>query len=129
MEILFVVGRVLFGGYFVLMGINHFKNTAGLTAYATSKKLPAPKESVYLSGLMLLLGGLGVITGAFYAIALWLLVIFLVASAFTMHAYWKAGNPEEAKADKASFQRNLAFAGAGLMLVTIDAVWRYSLMF
>ena len=82
MELLFLLGRVLFGGYFILMGINHFKNPAGLIAYANSKKLPYPKASVYISGLMLFLGGLGVVTGAFYVTALWLLVIFLLVSAF-----------------------------------------------
>ena len=39
MMTVFFIGRVLFGGYFVYSGFNHFKNHAGLTGYAQMKKL------------------------------------------------------------------------------------------
>src|SRR3989344_1265261 len=48
--IIFLIGRIMFGGYFVMMGFNHFKNHQMLTGYAASKKVPMPSMAVYISG-------------------------------------------------------------------------------
>ena len=34
MEIIVLVGRILFGGFFIVMGINHFQNLAMMSGYA-----------------------------------------------------------------------------------------------
>ena len=43
---LFVLGRILLGGYFIMSGFNHFKNLGMLTGYAQSKGVPMPKAAV-----------------------------------------------------------------------------------
>jgi len=65
MEYLFLLGRILLGGYFIKNGYNHLKNLNMLTGYAQSKGVPMPKIAVFVTGLMLLFGGLGILLGVY----------------------------------------------------------------
>ena len=117
MEYLFGLGRILVGVYFIINGFNHFQHLQASTGYAQSKGVPMPKEAVILTGAMMLLGGLGVLLGIFMTWSIYLLVIFLVAAAFKMHQYWKVADPMQKMNERINFQKNLALAGALLMLL------------
>lgn len=126
-DILFLLGRILFGGFFLYNGIMHFKNLAGNTSYAASKGTPSPKLAVMATGLMIVLGGLGVLLGIYVEVALWLIVIFLVGVSFMMHSYWKVP-ADQRMMEQVNFTKNMALAGAALMLLYMPEVWAYSLM-
>lgn len=127
MEILFLIGRILFGGFFLMNGFNHFKNAGGLTQYAASKGVPSPKTAVYLTGLMLLLGGLGVILGIYTELSLWLIIVFLVLTSFKMHAFWSITDPTAKMPEQIHFMKNIALAGAGLMMLALSEPWVLSI--
>lgn len=127
MEIIFLVGRVLFGGFFMMNGFNHFAKVKDMTGYAESKKLPAPKISVYTSGAIIFLAGLGIVLGVYTALSLWLLAIFLIITAFKMHNFWNAQDPQTKMMEMINFTKNLALAGAALMMLMIEAPWALSL--
>ncbi len=38
MRVPFLLGRLMFGGYFIMSGINHFKEKQQMTQYAAAKK-------------------------------------------------------------------------------------------
>lgn len=57
MKPLFLIGRILFGGFVLYNGINHFRRRKNLAQYAGSKHVPAPQAGVVISGLMLVAGG------------------------------------------------------------------------
>jgi putative oxidoreductase len=116
MEIVAVIGRVLFASLFILSGINHFKERAGLVGYAKQSGLPMAELAVPASGLMLLLGGLSVLVGFYAQWGVWLLVLFLIPAAFTMHKFWGLSDPMMAQNQQAHFMKNLALAGAALLL-------------
>ena len=46
MRSLFVLGRAIFGGYFLYNGINHFINESMMSQYAASKGVAAPDAAV-----------------------------------------------------------------------------------
>ena len=129
MELLFLFGRLLFGGYFLLNAINHFTKAGALVGYAAAKGVPQPRLAVFGSGVLLAFGGLGVILGVFVQYALLALVVFLVVVSFKMHNYWSGDAlPSERAADMVNFTKNMALLGAALML--FDATqygWAYSL--
>lgn len=126
MEVLFLIGRILFGGFFVMNGLNHFTKTDMIAGFAQGRGLPSPRLAALISGVMLVLGGLGIILGVFVEVAIWLLVIFLVVAAFGIHHFWKL--PAEQKMmDMMLFTRNIAFIGALLMLLRLDTPWAWSL--
>ena len=116
-EVLFWIGRILLGGFFFMMGINHFINAKSMIPYAQAKGVPAPSLAVYVTGLLLLLGGLSVIVGTYVTIGLWLLVIFLVPTTFIMHRFWQEEDPNARMAEQVNFMKNLALLGAVLMLL------------
>ena len=126
MDILFLIGRLIFGGYFIMNAWNHFKNLEGLTGYAQMKGVPSPRSAVFVSGVLLLLGGLGVIFGIAPEASLALLIIFLVPITFMMHAFWKVTDPNARMMEQVQFMKNVALIGALLMLYAIDVPWVYN---
>ncbi|MCI5108730.1 MAG: DoxX family membrane protein [Candidatus Pacebacteria bacterium] len=127
MDIIFLIGRIIFGGFFLFNGINHFKHLADLTSYTASKKVPSPKMAVILTGVLLLLGGLGVLFGVYTSLSLWLLIIFLVPMSIIMHPFWKETDPQAKMIEMTSFMKNIALAGACLMLLQMSIPWVLSL--
>src|SRR2546422_943049 len=63
MQYLFLAGRVLYGGFFLLAGIDHFRHVQMMTPYAAAKGIPAPRLAVLGSGSLIILGGLSVLLG------------------------------------------------------------------
>ena len=43
MQYLFLAGRVLYGGFFLLAGIDHFRRVEMMTPYAAAKGIPLPR--------------------------------------------------------------------------------------
>ncbi|MDR3558144.1 MAG: DoxX family membrane protein [Candidatus Pacebacteria bacterium] len=111
-----LVGRIIFGLYFAYSGLNHFLNGAGMVGYAASKKVPAPKLAVYGSGLIVLLGGLGVAFGYHMTISLSLLVLFLVPTTIFMHDFWKETDAMAKMSQRVNFFKNVALLGAVLFM-------------
>jgi uncharacterized membrane protein YphA (DoxX/SURF4 family) len=125
---LFLLGRLLFGGVLAFMGINHFMNTDDMTGYAEFKGLPAPRLSVVGSGVLLVLGGLGIVAGAFPVLAAGALATFLVVSAVTMHDFWAQDDPEDQQNELTNFLKNVYGAGAALGFLALGGLqWPYAL--
>ena len=122
-----LVGRILMGLIFVLYGLFHIMNVDMMSGYAASKGVPLPTVAVIVTGLMILLGGLAVITGYKARIGLWLLVAFLIPVALIMHNFWAVG-AEQQQAEMTNFLKNLSMAGAALIILGTDVEsWSYSL--
>src|SRR3989344_3642108 len=125
---LFLLGRVLLGGYFIMSGYNHFKNLQSYSGYAQSKGVPMPKLAVLVTGAMLALGGLGVLLGVWINLAILLLALFLIFVTPKMHAYWTITDPMMQMGERVNFYKNLALLGAVLMLLFIPTPWSMSLL-
>lgn len=128
LDIVFLIGRVIFGGFFVMSGFNHFKNSKILAPYAQAKGVPMAYPSVLFTGLLLLLGGLGVILGVYPRLALVLIIVFLVPTSFMMHNFWKDTDPGQKMTNQINFNKNMALLGAALMMMMLSVPWAYSLI-
>lgn len=104
----------------------HFKHLESITGYAQSKGVPSPRAAVFVSGVLLLLGGLGVVFGIAPEASLALLLIFLVPVTFKMHAFWKETDPNVKMMEQIQFMKNMALVGALLMLYAISVPWVYN---
>ncbi len=127
-EVFFILGRIIYGGYFALMSVNHFTKTAGLAQYAASKKVPMAKLAVVAGGLFLLLGGLGIALGVYTELAAFVLVVFLVAVSVAMHNFWAVADAGAKQMEMINFMKNMALAGAALMTLAIPQPWMWSLL-
>jgi uncharacterized membrane protein YphA (DoxX/SURF4 family) len=127
MEYLFLLGRILYGGIFVMNGMNHFMNTAMMTGYAGSKGVPAPRLAILGSGAILLLGGLSIVLGFQPTFGVILLTIFLVPVTVMMHNFWADTDPMARMNNMINFQKNAALLGAAWMFLMVPQPWVLSL--
>ena len=121
MDLIIVIGRILFGGFFLMSGINHFTKLEAMTGYAKYKKLPAAKLGVLISGLMLVIGGITIILGYYADLGALLLAIFLVLAAVVFHNFWKETDATAKQNEMLGFMKDMALAGAALILFALVA--------
>ncbi len=128
MDTLLLLSRIVLGGFFVYSGINHFIGFSMMTQFAKAKGVPFPAAAQGLTGAMLLLGGLSIMSGMYPVVGILLLVAFLVPVSLMMHNFWTITDPQMRMADKINFMKNMALAGAILMLLSIPLPWHLSLV-
>jgi uncharacterized membrane protein YphA (DoxX/SURF4 family) len=78
-----------------------------------------PRASVYISGLMILLGGLYIVLGFYADLGALLIAIFLIPTAFLMHNFWKETDPTAKQNETIAFFKDLALAGASLVMFAV----------
>jgi len=127
MEFLLLIGRIIFGGFFIMSGINHFTNAGMMSGYAKSKNVPASYLTVVGTGVMLVLGGLSVLLGLFPVLGLILLIVFLVPTSMLIHDFWTVQDPQARAAEQVNFLKNLALTGAALALMYGASDWPLAL--
>ena len=117
-DVLVLIGRILFSGIFLTSALAHFTAGEQLTQYAQAKNVPQPRAAVFVGGLLLLTGGLSVLFGVWADLGALLLVIFLVPTAILIHGFWR--EREEARASEQNqFFKDIGLAGAALMLLAL----------
>ena len=127
MDILLLIGRILFGGFFVMGGAMHFMKLKDMTEYARMKGAPMPKLSVIGSGMVSMLAGLGVVFGVYQSISLLAITAFFVVITPIMHAFWKVTDPNMKMMEMQMFLKNMALMGAALALYVFSSNWPLSL--
>ena len=122
-----LVGRILFGGFFIVMGLNHFRNLAMMSGYAKSKNVPFPRLAVIATGIMLVVGGASVLLGILPIVGLTVLIVFLLSTLVTMHDFWNMKDPQQRAADQVNFLKNVALIGGSLALMYGVSEWALAL--
>ena len=110
-------------------GLNHFTKSEMMSGYVASKGVSSPKAAVYFSGMLLLIGGLGVVLGVYIKVAVLALILFLIPVSFKMHNYWKDTDPNMKMMNMVHFMKNMALLGAALMILVVPAPWSYAISF
>ena len=122
----FLLGRILFGGFFLYNGINHLKKAKDMAPYAESKGVPAPELAVKLSAVPLLIGGASLLLGVKPNLGALAIFSFLAGVSPVMHDFWRNENPEERMKNMVDFMKNAALAGGALALMGVDEPWEAS---
>jgi uncharacterized membrane protein YphA (DoxX/SURF4 family) len=119
MDVILVIGRILFALIFINMGIMHLTKVAVMAGYAASKKVPAAKLATIVTGLMILVGGLYIAFGVYADLGALLIAIFLIPTAFMMHAFWKETDESAKQNEMTGFFKDIALAGAALIIFVL----------
>jgi putative oxidoreductase len=127
MNIAFLIGRIIFGGYWLMASFNHFKNLNYMSEYAKARGTPSPKLAVAGTGVILLLGGLSMLLGVYPVVGIVLLIIFLLGVSFQIHSFWKVDDAQMKQIDMINFTKNMALVGALLMFLLLPHPWPMSL--
>lgn len=121
-----LVGRLLLGVLFLYNGYNHFVDYEGRKGYAQYKGAPAPGLAVVSSGVVLVLGSIGIMAGIYPVISAGALAVFLIVATPLFHDFWEA--PEEERANELNhFLKNVGLLGGVLVLLSLGgAEWDYA---
>jgi putative oxidoreductase len=96
MKVPFLIGRLLFGGFFLYNGIHHFIERKTLSQYADAKGVPEPDAAVAVTGGLLIVGGTSILLGI---------------------------RPKLRQNDMINFAKNLALLGGATALMAVEEPW------
>jgi putative oxidoreductase len=122
----FLIGQLIFGGFFIYNGINHFKQTQTLAQYAGAKKVPRAREAVTATGAMMLLGETSILLGVKPKYGAAAILGFLVGVSPIMHHFWRMEDPNQRLKDMVNFTKNLALMGGAAAMMAVDEPWPLS---
>ena len=117
MDVVELVGRILFALVFLDNGWAHVAKRAQMVPFGASIGAPRAAFSVPFTGVMMLVGSVLIILGFWADLGALLLVLFLPAAGYLGHAYWREEDPMMRAAQKAQFWKNISLAGAGLFIL------------
>ena len=122
----FLIGRLIFGGFFLYNGIYHFTDHKMLADYAASKNTPMPDAAVAATGAALILGGVSILTGVKPKLGTIAVMGFLAGVSPMMHDFWRKESPEERMNEMINFSKNLALLGGAMALMAVEEPWPMS---
>jgi uncharacterized membrane protein YphA (DoxX/SURF4 family) len=119
----FLLGRVIFGGFFLYNGINHLKDYKQIAQYAKAKNVPMPEAAVLASGVALTAGGASILLGAKPRLGALSILGFLATVSPIMHDFWNQKDPNQKQNEMIHFMKNMALLGGTLGLLGVDEPW------
>ena len=111
----------------MMMGLMHFMKSKMMVQMIASKKLPFAGLVNVLTGLLLLGGGVSLITGRYLEYSILGLAVFLLLAAFIFHNFWADKDAGAKMANMSHFLKNIALGSAILMLHGSMAAWPWVL--
>jgi uncharacterized membrane protein YphA (DoxX/SURF4 family) len=122
----FLIGRIVFGGFFLYSGINNLRKSKSIAPYVESKGVPAPEVAVKLSALPLIAGGASLLLGVKPKFGAMAILGFLAGVSPVMHDFWRMEDPGQRANEMTNFLKNLALAGGAVALMGVDEPWEAS---
>jgi uncharacterized membrane protein YphA (DoxX/SURF4 family) len=121
MDVIALIGRILFVFLFFGSAVGHLTQTAAMAGYAESKGVPSAKAATFGSGVLMVIGGLMLLLGVWADLGALLLVLFLLPTAFLMHNFWKETDAQAKQVEMIQFNKDIALAGGALMFFGLYA--------
>ncbi len=123
----FLLGRLIFGGFFLQAGIHHFMEREKMAQYAGAKNVPMPDIAVTATGVALTVGGASILLGVKPKLGTLAIIGFLAGVSPVMHDFWKAEDPNQRQNEMINFMKNMAMLGSAVALMGVEEPWPASL--
>ena len=123
MKIPFLLGRIVFGGFFLYNGIHHFLERKSMAQYAKAKNVPAADVAVPATGAALVIGGASILLGIKPKLGALAIIGFLAGVSPSIHNFWAIEDPNQRMNEMINFSKNLALLGAALALMGVKEPW------
>lgn len=121
MDVLILIGRILFAAVFAGSSIAHLTKSDQMGGYAESRGVKPGKPLVLLTGVQMLVGSLLLILGIYADLGALLLALFAFSAAFLMHAFWKDTDPQTQQTEQIQFMKDLSLGGGAIALFAFFA--------
>jgi len=113
-----LVSRLLLATIFLVSAVsNKIPQFQATAAYMAAEGVPNPRFALFGAIGLLLIGGLGVVLGAWTRIGAGCLLVFLVAATYYFHDFWTIADPGQRQLQFIQFMKNMAIAGGLLSLM------------
>jgi putative oxidoreductase len=122
----FLIGRLIFGGFFIYSGIHHFVDRKMLSSYSAAKNVPMPDVAVAATGAALVIGGASILAGVKPRLGTAAVIGFLAGVSPVMHDFWRKEDPQERTMEMVNFSKNMALLGGALALMGVEEPWPVS---
>lgn len=116
MDVLVLIGRLLFVGLFAASAMGHLTKTRDMAGYAASRGLPMAFPATIASGLLMTAGAVSVAVGLWADLGALALAAFCFTVAPLMHAFWKETDPQTRQMEQVHFLKDTALGGAALVI-------------
>jgi uncharacterized membrane protein YphA (DoxX/SURF4 family) len=126
MKAAFLIGRLVFGGFFLYNGINHLKQRKQLAQYAETKNVPMAEAVVAATGVALIGGGTSILLGVKPKLGTAAIAGFLAGVSPVMHNFWSVQEPGQRLNEMINFSKNMALLGSAVALMGVDEPWPVS---
>jgi putative oxidoreductase len=126
MKAAFLVGRLVFGGFFLYNGVRHLKERKQLGKYAEAKNVPMAEAVVAATGVVLIGGGTSILLGVKPKLGTAAIAGFLAGVSPVMHNFWAVEEPQQRMNEMINFSKNMALLGSALALMGVDEPWPIS---
>ena len=121
MDVVILIGRVMYGLLFLASALAHVTQTGELAAYAEGRGVPLARPATMLGAVILVLGALSVMLGVYADVGALALAVFLLATAFGVHRFWIEPEGEPRQTVQTQFMKDFALAGASLVMFGLFA--------
>jgi putative oxidoreductase len=119
----FLVGRIIFGGFFLYSGIKNLRQRKSLAQFVGSKHVPAAQLAVDATGAALIAGGASILLGVKPRLGAAAVMGFLAGVSPIMHDFWNVEDPEKRMGEMINFTKNMALLGAAASLMGVEEPW------
>jgi putative oxidoreductase len=117
MDVVFLIGRLLFVTVFIASGVMfHFMQYRQATQYAQMYNVPLAGPGVLLTGVLAVSGGVMIALGLWGDLGALFIVTFLLLVTPMMHRFWKETDPMQWQAQLTNFQKNNGLLGGALVI-------------
>ncbi|MFG2981544.1 DoxX family protein [Streptomyces sp. NPDC048258] len=121
MDVLVLIGRLLFVVLFVASGTAHLTKTQQMAGYTASRGVPMPVVATVLSGVVILAGSVSVALGLWADLGALALAAFSFSVGVLMHGFWKESEPQTRMMEQTQFFKDTAIGGAALVMFAFFA--------
>jgi putative oxidoreductase len=123
-DIWMLIGRLALAWVFVVFGVGHVFNPAGLAGYLTSLKAPAPELLSWIALIMEVVIAITLVFGVATRYGAAIGIVFLILSTALAHRYWEYTGPAVA-IQQGNFFKNISMLG-GMLYVFVFGPGRFS---
>jgi uncharacterized membrane protein YphA (DoxX/SURF4 family) len=117
-----LVGRILFGVYFVYVGLGfHVSKSKMAEEYARAMRFPLPGIAGWPTGLWMSGGGLSIAIGIWPDIGALMIAAFAIPAAAWFHRFWEVEDPTQRQFQQGYLGRNIIIVGASLVMFVFFA--------
>jgi putative oxidoreductase len=117
-----LIGRILFGAYFVLTGAGfHIAKSKMAEEYARAMRFPLPSIAGSPTGIWMTAGALSIALGIWPDVGSLMIAAFAIVAAAWFHRFWEIDDAMQRQVQQGQFGRNVIILGGCLVMFAVFA--------